>query len=177
MFTEILSVVVLLAIPIVVIVHPTFGWLPRSDLQPPEASQRFYMRCFRFFRFPSDFEPFLAIKCKQNQGSPPSASLTLADLGPLLASVVGQAHCCSVVIVNNKNSVQLPTFGSSSFLILRTSTIHLQAYGRLSPGLTLRHPIPTLARHSPDTPTQCQSTLGLTLPGLRDTSVDRKSVV
>ena len=34
--------------------------------------------------------------------------------GLLLASVVGQAHCCSVVIVNNKNSVQLPTFGSSS---------------------------------------------------------------
>ena len=34
--------------------------------------------------------------------------------GLMLASVVGQAHCCSVVSVNNKNSVQLPTFGSSS---------------------------------------------------------------
>ena len=67
-----------------------------------------------FFSIPKQFGAFLAIKCKQNQGSPPSASLTLADLGPLLASVVGQAHCCSVVIVNNKNSVQLPTFGSSS---------------------------------------------------------------
>ena len=31
-----------------------------------------------------------------------------------MASVVGQAHCCSVVIVNNKNSVQLPTFSNSS---------------------------------------------------------------
>ena len=31
-----------------------------------------------------------------------------------MASVVGQAHCCSVVSVNNKNSVQLPTFSNSS---------------------------------------------------------------
>ena len=31
-----------------------------------------------------------------------------------MASVVGQAHCCSVVSVNNMNSVQLPTFGSST---------------------------------------------------------------
>ena len=38
--------------------------------------------------------------------------------GLLLASVVGQAHCCSVVIVNNKNSVQLPTFGSSSHRVV-----------------------------------------------------------
>ena len=34
--------------------------------------------------------------------------------GLLLASVVGQAHCCSVVVVNNKNSVQLPTFSNST---------------------------------------------------------------
>ena len=33
--------------------------------------------------------------------------------GLLLASVVGQAHCCSVVTVNNKNTVQLLTFGNS----------------------------------------------------------------
>ena len=30
-----------------------------------------------------------------------------------MASVVGQAQCCSVVIVDNENSVQLPTFGNS----------------------------------------------------------------
>ena len=41
--------------------------------------------------------------------------------GLLLASVVGQAHCCSVVSVNNKNSVQLPTFGSSNFWVPQTS--------------------------------------------------------
>ena len=29
---------------------------------------------------------------------------------PTFVCVVGQAHCCSVVTVNNKNSVQLPTF-------------------------------------------------------------------
>ena len=33
--------------------------------------------------------------------------------GLMLASVVGQAHCCSVVIVNTKNIVQELTFGSS----------------------------------------------------------------
>ena len=43
--------------------------------------------------------------------------------GLLLASVVGQAHCCcSVVIVNNKNSVQLPTIGSSRSLAVGAGT-------------------------------------------------------
>ena len=37
--------------------------------------------------------------------------------GLLLASVVGQAHCCSVVIVNNKNTVQLPTFGNPNEVV------------------------------------------------------------
>ena len=32
----------------------------------------------------------------------------------LLASVVGQAHCCSVVTVNNKNIVHKLTFGCSN---------------------------------------------------------------
>ena len=36
-----------------------------------------------------------------------------------MASVVGQAHCCSVVSVNNKNSVQLPTFSNSTVLTVR----------------------------------------------------------
>ena len=75
MFTEILSVVVLLAIPIVVIVHPTFGWLLRSDLKPLEASQRFYMRFFRFFRFP---QANLSLSGHQMQ-----AKSRLATLGKL----------------------------------------------------------------------------------------------
>jgi len=37
----------------------------------------------------------MTIKMQAKSRHPTSASLTLADLGPLLASVVGLAYCCS----------------------------------------------------------------------------------
>ena len=44
----------------------------------------------------------------------PAKELNVKHRGLTLASVVGQAHCCSVVIVNTKNIVQELTFASSN---------------------------------------------------------------
>ena len=43
----------------------------------------------------------------------PAKELNVKHRGLTLASVVGQGHCCSVVIVNTKNIVQELTLGSS----------------------------------------------------------------
>ena len=75
----------------------------------------------------SDIEWFAHQIQRKTKGSTTPAGLTLGigsqvlayccSRGLLLASVVGQTHCCSVVTVSNKNTVQLPpTFGCSSSL-------------------------------------------------------------
>ena len=63
-----------------------------------------------------------SIEIKGKQSGLPPAGLTLGDWSQVLAyccsrgllftSVVHQAHCCSVVTVNNKNIVQKLTFGN-----------------------------------------------------------------
>ena len=89
------------------------------------------MRCLRVPRnfevISSDFERLahqIQRKTKRFATSRPNVGECEPSVGLLLftmvhealtlASVVGQAHCCSVVTVNNKNTVQLPTLKSSS---------------------------------------------------------------
>ena len=78
-----------------------------------------------FETIPSDFERVSHQIQRKFKGSQPHSRPNVGDWEPsvggyccsrglLLASVVGQAHCCSVVSVNNKNSVQLPTLNSSN---------------------------------------------------------------
>ena len=141
MFTKILNVVQLFTKPTVVTVTvqsayccycstlvqlPTFG---RNS-----AKTRSFCDFAIFTRFLRDFKPILRrfqanlsvrrIKFKEKQSGLHPVGPTLGNSSQVLAyccsrgllftTVVHQAHCCSVVTVNNKNIVQQLTFGSST---------------------------------------------------------------
>ena len=140
-FTKILNVVQLFTKPTVVTVTvqsayrcycstlvqlPTFG---RNS-----AKTRSFCDFAIFTRFLRDFKPILRrfqanlsvrrIKFKEKQSGLHPVGPTLGNSSQVLAYccsrgllftiVVHQAHCCSVVTVNNKNIVQQLTFGSSN---------------------------------------------------------------